>query len=76
MAKNNQGGKREGAGRKSLSEDKLRSERLVIKCTNEEKQQILNILKKIKDEKEGTVYNSEIILEFLKKGCIFFKRGI
>ena len=71
--KNNQGGKRQGAGRKALSGDKLRSQRLVIKCTNEEKQEILEFLQKIKEKKEGTIYNSEIILELLKKGCIFFK---
>ncbi|MGL5718330.1 MAG: hypothetical protein ACRCX2_35325 [Paraclostridium sp.] len=54
------GGKREGAGRKKLSPELLKSERITFRCTSEEKEKIEKakgdlslvdfILSKIKEE--------------------------
>lgn len=59
------GGAREGAGRTSLPDSKLKNKIFTLKCTEKEREIINDLISKCKKKKEKST-NVEIIIESLK----------
>lgn len=60
------GGAREGAGRKTLPEGQQKNERVAIRCKNEEREDILELLQNIREKLFVPTPTSEIVIASLK----------